>query len=214
MARLWRRAGVGRGISSWSAASFAAGWLTMVRGAGLSRRLGLADPFFDPHDAAHAPDARRRAPADVRSAAAGVDVDVARRAAAARRPGVPRAAVARSWRALTTPVAVFLLQAVALWVWHIPSWYEAALRSDGHPRAWSTCASSSRRHCSGGRWCTADTAGWPTASRVLYVFLTAVHSSALGALLTVSPSCGTASTAGRPPPGTSMRSRISSSPAS
>ena len=26
------------------------------------------------------------------------------------------------WRGLTAPVCVFLLQAVVLWVWHIPSW--------------------------------------------------------------------------------------------
>ena len=35
--------------------------------------------------------------------------------------------VAAAWRALTGPLAVFLLHAIAIWAWHIPRLYEAAL---------------------------------------------------------------------------------------
>jgi cytochrome c2 len=82
---------------------------------------------------------------------------------------------------------VFLLQAIALWVWHIPSWYEAALHNDAIHALQHLCfvlAGSlfwwAMVHGRYGRM------GYGLA--VLYVFLTGVHSSALGALLTVSPS--------------------------
>ena len=94
----------------------------------------------------------------------------------------------RAWRAISAPLSVFLIQAVALWVWHIPSWYEAALRQRCHPRGCSTC-----------RFVLAGSLFWWAMVHgrygrmgyglgVLYVFLTAIHSSALGALLTVAPS--------------------------
>lgn len=82
---------------------------------------------------------------------------------------------------------MFLVQAAALWLWHIPSWYEAALRHD---------AIHALEHLS---FVLAGCLFWWAMVRgrygrmgyglgVLYVFLTVVHSSALGALLTVAPS--------------------------
>ena len=43
----------------------------------------------------------------------------------------PRAvgALRRGWRALTRPAAAWTLQAVALWAWHLPVLYQAALSS-------------------------------------------------------------------------------------
>jgi cytochrome c oxidase assembly factor CtaG/cytochrome c2 len=97
-----------------------------------------------------------------------------------------RPRIVRAWRALTAPLSVFLLQAVALWVWHIPSWYEAALHNDAIHAVQHLCfvlAGSlfwwATVHGRYGRM------GYGLG--VLYVFLTAVHSSALGALLTVAP---------------------------
>jgi cytochrome c2 len=91
------------------------------------------------------------------------------------------------WRALTAPLSVFLLQAAALWVWHIPTWYEAALRSDGIHAGQHLCllltASLFWWAMVHGRY---GRMGYGAA--VVYVFLTAVYSSALGALATVSPS--------------------------
>jgi putative membrane protein len=96
-------------------------------------------------------------------------------------------AVVATWRWLTAPLTVFVLQAVALWIWHVPSLYESALRSD---------ALHALQHLS--FVLTAATFWWALVYgrygrqgyglSVLYVFLTAVHSGALGALLTVSPS--------------------------
>jgi cytochrome c oxidase assembly factor CtaG/cytochrome c2 len=93
----------------------------------------------------------------------------------------------RGWQALSAPLSVFVIQAVALWVWHIPSWYAAALHSDAVHAVQHLCfvlAGSlfwwAMVHGRYGRM------GYGLG--VLYVFLTAVHTGALGALLTVAPS--------------------------
>ena len=51
-AALWRRAGIGRGISRWAAASFAAGWLTMVV-ALVSPVAWLSEILFSVHMTQH-----------------------------------------------------------------------------------------------------------------------------------------------------------------
>jgi cytochrome c oxidase assembly factor CtaG len=90
------------------------------------------------------------------------------------------------WQSLTGPFIVFLLHAAALWIWHMPPLYEAALHNQGihalqHLSFVVTAALFwwSMVHGRYGR------AGYGVA--VLYVFLTAVHSSVLGALMTVAP---------------------------
>jgi putative membrane protein len=95
-------------------------------------------------------------------------------------------AIARSWRGLTGPLNVFLLHAIALWIWHVPRFYEAALRSDGlhalqHFSFVATAALFwwAMVHGKYGRL------GYGVA--VVYIFLTAVHSSVLGALMAVAP---------------------------
>lgn len=86
---------------------------------------------------------------------------------------------------LTRPLVAWLLEAVALWVWHVPSLYQATLHSDWIHAAqhlsffltavlfWSALYGVGRSAMSYG-------------TATLYVFGTAVHCSALGALLTFS----------------------------
>jgi cytochrome c oxidase assembly factor CtaG/cytochrome c2 len=185
--RLWRKAGAGKGISWWAAASFAAGWLTLIV-ALVSPMAWLSAILFSVHMTQHtllmlvaAPLLTFGHPLLAWMWALG---------------NSPRERVAHAftgprirgmWRALTAPLAVFLIQAVALWMWHIPSWYEAALHHDAVHALEHLCfvlAGSlfwwAMVHGRYGR------AGYGLA--VLYVFLTAIHSSALGALLTVAPS--------------------------
>jgi putative membrane protein len=88
-------------------------------------------------------------------------------------------------RLFTAPLNAWILEAVALWVWHIPSLYQATLTSDWVHAAqhisflgtavlfWSALYGVGRSAMSYG-------------SATLYVFGTAVHCSALGALLTFS----------------------------
>ena len=98
------------------------------------------------------------------------------------------AALARGSAAafITAPVVVFAVHAVALWIWHVPVLYEAAVRNEGihiiqHISFTGTAAlfwwSMIR-----GRY---GRLGY--GASLLYIFATAVHSGGLGALLAVSP---------------------------
>jgi cytochrome c oxidase assembly factor CtaG len=86
---------------------------------------------------------------------------------------------------VTAPLPAWLLHAVALWGWHIPELYEATIRSDLVHAVqhlsffftglifWSALFGSGRSSMSYG-------------AATLYTFGTAIHCSALGALLTFS----------------------------
>lgn len=185
--RVWRKAGVGRGISSWSAASFAAGWLTLAL-ALVSPVAWLSQILFSIHMTQHtllllvaAPLLTFGKPILAWMWA----LDDRTRDSVAHQWRGPR--VLAAWHTATAPLTVFLLQAVALWVWHIPSWYQAALHHDGVHAIEHLCLVLTGSlfwwamvHGRYGR------GGYGLA--VLYVFLSGVHSGALGALLAVSPS--------------------------
>jgi putative membrane protein len=183
--RLWRRAGLARGVSRRDVGSFAAGWLALAA-ALVSPLASWSEARFSIHMTQHtllmlvaAPLLTFGRPLFVWMWALG---DRSREPVAHAVRG-PR--IARAWRAATAPLAVFLLQAAALWIWHLPSWYEAALRYESlHALQHLTFLLSASLfwwamvHGRYGRM------GYGLA--VLYVFLTAVHSSVLGALLAVS----------------------------
>ena len=186
LARVWRRAGAGRGIATWSALSFGAGW-TVLLAALVSPVAWLSQILFSVHMTQHmllmliaAPLLTFGHPLLAWMWTLG-DERRERLAHTLRRPRAMQV-----WRTLTAPLAVFLVQAIVLWIWHIPSWYQAALTSD---------AVHALEHLS---LVLAGSLFWWAMVRgrygrrgygvgVVYVFLTAVHSSALGALLTVSP---------------------------
>jgi cytochrome c oxidase assembly factor CtaG len=90
------------------------------------------------------------------------------------------------WRWLTNALVVTVLHAIALWVWHIPSWYEATLRNDGihalQHISFLLTATMFWWALMHGRY---GRLGYGAA--VVYVFATAGHSGALGALITFAP---------------------------
>jgi len=95
-------------------------------------------------------------------------------------------AVATTWRFVTAPAIATIVHGITLWSWHLPSLYEATLRSDfvhalQHASFLFTATLFwwSLLHGRYGR------IGYGVA--VAYVFFTAVHSGALGALITFSP---------------------------
>lgn len=184
--RLWRRAGIGRGVSKWSVTSFAAAWLTMTV-ALVSPVAWVSQILFSVHMTQHMVLMLIVAPllAFGQPLLAGLWVfgegRRSRIAGAFRRPWF-----LRGWQAVSAPLSVFVIQAVALWTWHIPSWYGAALHSD---------TVHAVQHLS---FVLAGSLFWWAMVHgrygrmgyglgVLYVFLTAVHTGALGALLTVAP---------------------------
>jgi len=121
VARLWRRAGVGRGIRVREAVAFGAGWAT-VAVALYSRVDVLSDRSFAVHMGQH----------EILMIVAAPLLAASRTyeawSWALRRRGVRAlASVAAGWRWLAAPVRAWWLHAAALWLWHVPAPFLAAL---------------------------------------------------------------------------------------
>ena len=184
--RIWRKAGAGRGVHAWQAAAFAGGLLSIAI-ALLSPVAWLSEILFSVHMTQHEILMLISAPLLVFGQP--LIATLWAFPAGAREAWAhwsQRRSVAVVWRALTAPLVVFLLHAVAVWIWHAPALYEAALRST---------AIHALEHFS--FVVTASLFWWGMVhgrygrmaygAGVLYVFLTAIHTSVLGALMTISP---------------------------
>ena len=185
VARLWRNAGYGHGIRRFEALTFACGWLALV--VALSPSLDeWSDTWLAAHMVQHELLMVVAAPLIAASSPLiallwATPSSMRRRAldAIRRRP------LALAWSALTSPLAVFLLHAVALWVWHLPALYDAALEHE--------VVHVMQHICFFG---TAALFWWGIAhgrygrigygAAVFYLFATAIHGGVLGALLTFS----------------------------
>jgi putative membrane protein len=184
--RVWRHAGYRRGIRVFDVVAFSVGWLTLV--VALSPPL---DELSEQSQLAH------MIQHELLMVIAAPLIAISQPLVATlwamptrmRRAAVDAAstrAVARIWRLVTLPVSVFLLYAVALWVWHMPALYDAALAHEPVHVVQHLCFFG-----------TATLFWWGIAhgrygrvgygAAVVYVFATAVHSGVLGALLTFSP---------------------------
>ena len=185
--RLWARAGRGQGIGVWQAAAFAAG-LSALALALVSPLAWLSEVLFSAHMTQHEMLMLVAAPL----LCFGRPLIAALWAAPRRwRDRISRwthrRGVAATWRAITAPLAVFLLHAAALWIWHVPALFEAALRHEGvHALQHLSFVLTAALFWWGMMHGRYGRIGYGVA--VLYVFLTAIHSSVLGALLTVAPS--------------------------
>ena len=183
--RLWRHAGVGQGVSRAQVAAFAAGVATLY--IALEWLHELSEQLFAVHMIQH--ELLMLVAAPLVAIASPLVVYLWVLPAASRR-GVMltlrRPIVVAVWSAVTAPAVVWLLHAVALWTWHLPALYQAALGSELVHVA---------QHLS--FFVTAVLFWWGLAhgrygrigygAAVVYVFATAVHSGVLGALLTFSP---------------------------
>jgi putative membrane protein len=100
---------------------------------------------------------------------------------------IRRPAVRAAWHGLSAPLVAVALHGLVLWAWHAPALFEAALRSENvhavqHFTFFATAALM---------WWTLvqgryGRLGYGMAA--VYVWVTAVHSGLLGALVTVAPS--------------------------
>lgn len=187
VARLWRHAGTGRGIARSQVLCFAGGWLALVV-ALISPLDALGSQLFSAHMVQH----------EVLMIVAAPLMVLARPLAAwtwafapARRRRIGHAVQARWWAAvwgfLTDPLAAWSLHALALWLWHVPSFFEAALHSElvhafQHASFlgtallfwWAVIGGNAR-----------TTRG--SGAALAYLFTTMMHTSALGALLALAP---------------------------
>jgi hypothetical protein len=91
----------------------------------------------------------------------------------------------RGWRFLVSPFVAWLTHAVVLWVWHAPALFQATLESESvHAAQHLSFLVSALLFCEALIHGRERRLGYGAA--VIYVFTTAVHTSALGALLTFS----------------------------
>jgi putative membrane protein len=91
----------------------------------------------------------------------------------------------RGWRFLVSPFVAWLIHAAVLWGWHAPALFQATLESEfAHAAQHLSFLVSALLFCEALIYESERWMGYGAA--VIYVFTTAVHTSALGALLTFS----------------------------
>jgi putative membrane protein len=184
--RLWRTEAGRHTIRGWRAASFAAGCASVAM-ALLSRLDFWSDILFSAHMGQHEILMLISAPLMVLGRPFvvtlwGLPPSTRNRIANAMRTRW----LTIAWERLTGPLTVLVLHALVLWVWHVPTLFEAALHHEPlhvfqHLGFFLTAALFwwALLHGRYGRL------GYGVA--VLYVFATAMHTQLLGALLTFGP---------------------------
>jgi putative membrane protein len=179
---LWRRSGRGHGVRPTHALAFGAGWIALALSL-LSPLDTLGGELFAVHMVQHEVLMLVAAPLLVLGRPLPVFLWAF--------PSNARAALARAgkspwlasvWQSLTRPLAGWALHALALWIWHAPPLFEAALVDRGVHNLqhisfvatallfWTALFQARARESQG--------------AAILYLFTTTVHSSVLGALLT------------------------------
>ena len=184
--RLWARAGHGRGITAGQASRFAAGWLVLA--AALVSPLDAAgERSFALHMVQHevlmviaAPLLVTARPLEAWTWA--LPQPWRRRV----RAFTHSRGFGRAWASITEPVGAWSLHALALWAWHVPAFFEAALAHEGlHVLQHASFLGSALLFwwsVLGRRARAAE--GVALAS----LFTTMLHTGVLGALLTLAPS--------------------------
>jgi putative membrane protein len=185
--RLWRNAGGGRGVSTAAACAFAAGWLSLV--VALVTPLDpLGSRLFSAHMVQHELLMVVAAPLLVvgRPLATWTwALSPAQRRLVGRL--FQRKGWAGFWRTMTDPLVAWALHALALWAWHIPAAFDAALENEAlHILQHTTFLGTALffwwavlGHDPRGRYGPGHSAA--------YLFTTMMHTSALGALLSLAP---------------------------
>ena len=128
--RLRRRSGPGRRELERRGFIFASGWLVLAA-ATLSPLHALGARSFTAHMAEHELIMLGAAPLMVWSRPLGVMIWAFPARARQGLAALPRnGVVAGLWRIFTDPLLATVLQAAALWLWHLPSLFDLALKSE------------------------------------------------------------------------------------
>jgi len=181
---LWRNVGVGHGIRRWEASAFYLGQLSLLI-ALISPIDRLSDVLFSAHMTQHEILLVVAPPLVVLGkpvVALGWAFGAKKRGRVLRWLDSPW--LGRVWQWLSAPLPILLVHGLVLWLWHIPALFEAALRNEGiHAVQHASFFLSALIFWWGiarGRY---GRGGYGLASA--FVFATAMHTSILGALLTV-----------------------------
>jgi putative membrane protein len=183
-ARLWRRAAPGRGVPAWRAACFTAGWAALL--AALLPPLRQAGQgLFTAHMLEHELLMAAAAPLLVLGRPIGPFLwalpPIARRRFGRAAQAQPVAAV---WRALTAPLVATVLHFAALWAWHLPLLFEAALDHPGLHRLQHISFLGSALVF---WWAMLERRPRAPGPAFGHLFVTSIHASLLGALFLFAP---------------------------
>jgi len=180
--RLWRRAGPGRGIRFPQAAAYLAGWLSLAA-ALLSPLHWFGERVFTLHMIEHEVVMAVAAPLLILARPAGalawaLPAGWRRRIGQAGRGPVLGAA----WAAMTAPVFATIAHGVAIWAWHIPALFDAAVENGLLHRLQhvSFLGTALLFWWALLRRCTAGAAA-------AHLFVTMMHTGILGALMALAP---------------------------
>lgn len=183
VARLWHHAGVGRGTSYLRVAWFGLGWLCMVV-ALISPLHDLSRRLFSAHMIEHEVVMTIAAPLLILSRPLPVMLWAFPRSWRPRvASGTQLGAYLVGWDIVSRPVVATVLHGVAIWAWHIPAAFDAGLGSE--PVHWL-------QHLS--FFVTAMLFWWSvfaprqrTGGAIAELFVTGMHTGALGVLLALAP---------------------------
>jgi putative membrane protein len=182
--RLWKTLGSGRGIKKWEAFSFWTGWFfTLV--ALVSPLHALGHALFSAHMVQHEILMLISAPLFILGRPMIATLKAMPISAAQRLAHLGNSAGwGKFWRFITYPFAAWLIHALALWVWHIPILFQATLDSDLiHSLQHISFLFSALLFWWAIMHGRARMKGYGLA--VLYIFTTALHTGALGAIITI-----------------------------
>lgn len=183
--RLWRRAGFGRGIRAVQVLSFGLGWLVLAV-ALVSPLHALGGRLFFAHMIQHELMMAIAAPLVVLGRPGGAfswALPAGWRRGIA--PAIHNRAIAGLWHTLTRPLIATALHGLAIWAWHMPALFEAALG-----REWVHWLEHANLLGTGliFWWALLGRVGvLGYGGSLACLFATALHSSLLGTLLTFSP---------------------------
>jgi putative membrane protein len=179
---LWRSAGFGQGIRRWELLTFACGWIALII-ALVSPLHPLGRELFSLHMAQHEVLILIAAPLIVLGRPGigliwSFPVRIRQSIAGLASSGVLKPL----WRTMTRPLVACTIQALALWVWHVPALFQATLESETVHAAqhlsfffsaalfWWSMLHARRSPATYG-------------TGVLYLFITSIHSGILSALI-------------------------------
>ncbi|MDB5899483.1 MAG: cytochrome c oxidase assembly protein [Ramlibacter sp.] len=185
--RLWGNAGTGRGVSVQQAVAFGIGWLSLVA-ALVSPLDTLGSHLFSAHMLQHELLMVVSAPLLVLGRPLATwtwALSPTQRRSIGRL--FQRKGWAGFWTTMTDPLVAWALHALALWAWHIPALFDAALENEG----WHILQHFSFLGTALFFWWAMlghDPRGrYGPGHSAAYLFTTMMHTSALGALLTLAP---------------------------
>lgn len=180
--RLWRQAGWGRGAKRWQVMCYVTG-LLFVAVALISPLDGMASELSSAHMLQHVILIVVAAPLLVLALPLPVFLWALPSSVRRRLPVLKQAWINTLWPLLTMPFVAWALHAIALWVWHAPVLYQAALRDPlvhdlEHASFFVTALLF---------WWAVFRSGGERAAPgipIALLFTTVMHSGVLGALMT------------------------------